>query len=105
MLAPSTSRISTLSRDKRNVATPTLYLVVPLAPLLAAIVVGLFGARLGRLVSHTLCIAGVAISTLASYFVWRDVVAGHTFNGDSYVWLQAGVLKLATGYVIELRTA
>src|SRR5436305_7922239 len=105
MLAPSTSRISTLSRDKRNVATPTLYLVVPLAPLLAAIVVGLFGAGLGRSVSHTLCIAGVAVSTIVSYFVWRDAGAGQTFNGDAYIWLQSGGLKLAIGFLIDPLTA
>src|SRR5213595_4299813 len=83
----------------------TLYLVVPLAPLAAAILVGLFGARLGRAASHSLCIAGVAVSTVASYFVWRDVGAGHTFNGDVYIWLQSGGLKLAIGSLIDRLTA
>jgi NADH-quinone oxidoreductase subunit L len=67
------------------VTTPALYLIVPLAPLAAAIIVGLFGPKLGRWISHSLCIAGVALSTIASYFVWRDI-GGHTFNGDVYVW-------------------
>src|SRR5438034_2032285 len=83
----------------------TLYLVVPLAPLAAAILVGLFGARLGRAASHSMCIAGVAVSTVASYFVWRDVGAGHTFNGDVYIWLQSGDLKLAVGFLIDPLTA
>ncbi|TMG94019.1 MAG: NADH-quinone oxidoreductase subunit L, partial [Betaproteobacteria bacterium] len=83
----------------------TLYLVVPLAPLAAAILVGLFGAKLGRAISHSLCIAGVAVSTVASYFVWRDVGAGHTFNGDVYIWLQSGGLKLAIGFLIDPLTA
>src|SRR5213595_233156 len=83
----------------------TLYLVVPLAPLAAAILVGLFGAKLGRAASHSLCIAGVAVSTVASYFVWRDVGAGHTFNGDVYIWLQSGGLKLAIGFLIDPLTA
>src|SRR5213595_1607201 len=83
----------------------TLYLVVPLAPLAAAILVGLFGAKLGRAASHSLCIAGVAVSTVASYFVWRDVGAGHTFNGDVYIWLQSGGLKLAIGSLIDPLTA
>src|SRR5438067_728860 len=83
----------------------TLYLVVPLAPLAAAILVGLFGAKLGRSISHTLCIAGVAVSTIVSYFVWRDVAAGHTFNGDVYIWLQSGGIKLAIGFLIDPLTA
>jgi NADH-quinone oxidoreductase subunit L len=86
------------------VTTPALYLIVPLAPLAAAIIVGLFGPKLGRSISHSLCIAGVAVSTIASYFVWRDI-GGHTFNGDVYVWLQSGGLKLAIGFLIDPLTA
>src|SRR5215471_7659164 len=82
-----------------------LYLTVPLAPLIASIIVGLWGPRLGRSVSHSLCILGVAISTVISYFVLRDVSAGHLFNGDVYVWLQSGSLKLAIGFLIDPLTA
>ncbi len=57
-----------------------LYLLVPMAPLAGAIVVGLFGPRLGRAASHWLCILGVAIATVASFVVWRDVMAGHTLQ-------------------------
>jgi NADH-quinone oxidoreductase subunit L len=71
----------------------TLYLVVPLAPLLGAIVVGLFGPKLGRAASHWLCILGVAIALAASYFIWADVRAGHVFNGDVYTWLQSGTSR------------
>src|SRR5512141_2377997 len=82
-----------------------LYLLVPLAPLAGAIVVGLLGAKLGRAVSHWLCILGVAMAMVASYFVWRDVQAGHVFNGDVYVWLTSGDLKLAIGFLIDPLTA
>ncbi len=82
-----------------------LYLLVPLAPLLGAIVVGLFGPKLGRGVSHWLCILGVAIATAASFVVWRDVMAGHSFNGDIYTWLQSGNLKLSIGFLIDPLTA
>ena len=82
-----------------------LYLLAALAPLVGAIVVGLFGARLGRSASHWICILGVAISTVASFVVWRDVMAGHTFNGDIYTWLQTGSLKLSIGFLIDPLTA
>src|SRR6266542_5546978 len=82
-----------------------LYLLIALAPLVASVIVGLFGPKLGRSVSHWLCIAGVAVSTVASYVVWRDVLAGHTFNGNVYTWLSSGDLKLAIGFLIDPLTA
>ena len=82
-----------------------LYLLVPLAPLAAAIAVGLFGARLGRRVSHSLCILGVAVAMVASYVIFRDVQAGHAFNGDVYTWLQSGTLRFSIGFLIDPLTA
>src|SRR5512137_151463 len=82
-----------------------LYLLVALAPLVGAAVVGLFGPRLGRRLSHWICILGVAVATAASFVVWRDVMAGHTFNGDVYTWMQSGNLKLAIGFLIDPLTA
>jgi NADH-quinone oxidoreductase subunit L len=83
----------------------SLYLFVPLAPLAASIVVGLFGPRLGRSVSHWLCCLGVAASMVASYLIFRDVMAGNTFNGDIYTWLQSGDLRLSIGFLIDPLTA
>jgi NADH-quinone oxidoreductase subunit L len=82
-----------------------LYLLVPLAPLAGAIVVGLFGPKLGRAASHWLCILGVAVAMVASYFVWQDVLAGHSFNGDVYTWLQSGSLRITVGFLIDPLTA
>jgi NADH-quinone oxidoreductase subunit L len=78
-----------------------LYLLVPLAPLLASIVVGLFGPKLGRAASHWLCILGVAVAFVASYFIWADVRGGHVFNGDVYTWLRSGDLKISVGFLID----
>ena len=78
-----------------------LYLLVPLAPLAAAIVVGLFGTKMPRSLSHWLTIIGVAASFAASFAVWRDVAAGHTFNGDLYTWLAVGSLKMSIGFLID----
>ncbi|HUH95402.1 MAG TPA: NADH-quinone oxidoreductase subunit L [Casimicrobiaceae bacterium] len=82
-----------------------VYLVVPLAPLAASIVVGLWGSRIGRAASHWLCILGVAVSTVASAFVLRDVLAGHLFNGDVYVWMTSGGIKFSIGFLIDPLTA
>jgi NADH-quinone oxidoreductase subunit L len=82
-----------------------LYLLVPLAPLVGAIVVGLWGPQLGRSASHWICILGVAVSTAASALILRDVLAGNTFNGDVYVWMTSGSLKFAIGFLVDPLTA
>src|SRR5215471_4022357 len=82
-----------------------LYLLIPLAPLAAAIVVGLWGPRLGRTTSHRICIGGVMVSTLASGWVLSDVLAGHHFNGDLYTWMISGGVKFAIGFLIDPLTA
>ncbi|HTS24145.1 MAG TPA: NADH-quinone oxidoreductase subunit L [Casimicrobiaceae bacterium] len=82
-----------------------LYLLVPLAPLAGAIVVGVWGPRLGRAASHWICILGVAVSTAGSALILRDVLAGHSFNGDLYVWMTSGSLKFAIGFLIDPLTA
>src|SRR5208282_264764 len=54
---------------------------------------------------HTLCILGVAVSTVASALILRDVLAGNTFNGDLYTWMTSGELKFAIGVLIDPLTA
>jgi NADH-quinone oxidoreductase subunit L len=78
-----------------------LYLVVPLAPLAASIVVGLFGSRLGRRLSHWLCIAGVGASFAASVLIFREVLAGNVFNGALYTWASVGDLRFEIGFLID----
>jgi len=83
----------------------TLYLIVPLAPLFGAIVAGLFGRWIGRSGAHVVTIAGVAVSFVASVVVFRDVLAGHTFNGTVYTWMTVGGLNLEVGFLIDALTA
>jgi len=78
-----------------------LYLLVPLVPLAASVVVGLFGRRLGRTLSHWLCIGGVAFAFAASLAIAREVAGGHTFNGDLYTWAQVGGVRFAVGFLID----
>src|SRR5450631_3548082 len=82
-----------------------LYLLVALAPLAGAILVGLGGSKLGRAASHSICILGVAISFVGSLIVLHDGRAGHVFNGDLYVWMTSGNLKFAIGFLIDPLTA
>jgi NADH-quinone oxidoreductase subunit L len=79
----------------------TLYLIVPLAPLLGAVVAGLFGGLVGRTGAHVATIAGVAVSFIASALVFLDVLAGHTFNGTVYTWMALGDLSFEIGFLID----
>ena len=79
----------------------TLYLIVPLAPLIGAVVAGLFGRWVGRTGAHVVTIAGVAVSLIASVLVFQDVLAGHTFNGTVYTWMALGDLRFEVGFLID----
>ena len=81
-----------------------LYLLVPLAPLLGAIAAGLFGKVLGRTWSHRITIALVAVSFAASVAIFRDVQAGHQFNGSVYKWISSGDTSFEVGFLIDRLT-
>jgi NADH-quinone oxidoreductase subunit L len=83
----------------------TLYLIIPFAPLVGAIVAGLFGKAIGRAGAHWVTILGVAISFVCSVLVMQDVLAGETFNGSLYTWMETGGLKLEIGFLIDRLTA
>ncbi len=82
-----------------------LYLLVPLAPLLGAIVAGLFGRAIGRAGAHWVTILGVLLSLLGSLAVMQDVLAGNTFNGPVYTWLVLGEARLEIGFLIDQLSA
>jgi NADH-quinone oxidoreductase subunit L len=81
-----------------------LYLLVPLAPLVGAIIAGLFCRVIPRWVAHTVTIAGVAIACIASFVIFRDVMAGNTYNGPVYQWLTSGDYHFEVGFLIDQLT-
>src|SRR5512134_1758649 len=82
-----------------------LYLVVPLAPLFAAIVAGLGARLIGRAGAHWVTIAGVGISFFASCAVLAEVMNGTVFNGTVYTWLTSGGTRFEIGFLIDRLTA
>ncbi|HEU4621040.1 MAG TPA: NADH-quinone oxidoreductase subunit L [Burkholderiaceae bacterium] len=87
----------------------TLLLVIALAPLAGAILAGLFGKTIGRAGAHTATIAGVAISCLASLYVfslvWAAAPGQPIFNETIYTWATVGNLKLEVGFLVDSLTA
>ncbi len=81
-----------------------LYLLVPLAPLAGAIIAGLFGRALGRTWTHRITILLMAVSFIASLVIFRDVLAGNTFNGAVYTWMTSGYTSFEVGFLIDRLT-
>jgi NADH-quinone oxidoreductase subunit L len=80
------------------------YLIVPFAPLVASILAGLFGKKIGRSGAHWLTILGVLVSFIASCFVFADVLNGNTFNGPLYTWMVSGGIRFEVGFLIDSLT-
>jgi len=87
-------------------SVPSIYLIIALAPLLGAILAGLFGTGflgrpISRFMAHRITIALVALSAIGSIYVLFDVLQGNTFDGTVYVWSMIGDIKLEIGFLID----
>jgi len=86
-------------------------LAVPLAPLAGAVLAGIFGTtfggnRIGRRLSHTLCILGVFIAFVLSAMTLKSVALdGARFNQTIYEWMVVGGLKMEIGFLVDGLTA
>ncbi len=83
----------------------TAYLLAAFAPLVGALVAGLFGRSIGRANSHRVTILGVAISFAASLWTLFDVLAGNTFDGAVYTWASIAGLDIEVGFLIDTLSA
>ena len=83
----------------------TAYLLAAFAPLVGAIIAGLFGRQVGRSGAHTVTILGVLVSFIASATTLMDVLAGNTFNGALYTWSVIGDVNFEVGFLIDTLTA
>ena len=85
---------------------PTLLLWIPLLPLLAAVIAGLFGRRIGRTASHWITILAVAGScALASKVAW-DLFTGQVgvYNDTVYTWLVSDGIRMEIGFLVDQLT-
>jgi NADH-quinone oxidoreductase subunit L len=83
-----------------------MLLAVPLAPLVGAVVAGLFGKQVGRRGAHTVTILGVLIAFILSAMTLQSVVQdGARFNATIYEWMSLGDLKMEVGFLVDGLTA
>jgi NADH-quinone oxidoreductase subunit L len=80
-------------------------LAIVLAPLIGAIIAGLF--NVSRRVAHSVTIGAVGLSFFLSLYVfYQIVIAGsEPFNETLYTWLVAGGVKLEIGFMVDSLTA
>jgi NADH-quinone oxidoreductase subunit L len=85
-----------------SLARETIYLTIPLACLGGALIAGLFGWKVGRVIAHSVTILGVLLAfVLSAFVVLPDVLAGHRFNGAVYTWGVSGGVPLEVGFLID----
>ncbi|MEN1924952.1 NADH-quinone oxidoreductase subunit L [Luteimonas sp. MJ293] len=81
-------------------------LVIVLAPLLGAIIAGLFGRQVGRAGAHTVTILGVAIScVLSGWVLWQLVQGAASYNQNVYTYFEVGNFSAHVGFLVDRLTA
>jgi NADH-quinone oxidoreductase subunit L len=82
---------------------PSLLLAIPMLPLLAAIIAGLFGRQIGRGGAATVTIGAVGISTLLSLMVLKQLLIDQVpdYQGTVYTWLVSDGVRMQVGFLID----
>src|SRR6202046_4874222 len=86
---------------------PTLLLLIPMLPLIACILAGVFGRYIGRAGAHTVTIACVAISCALSIYVLKQLYwdGVPTFNAPVYSWLISDGMHMDVGFLVDRLSA
>ena len=81
----------------------TTLLLIPLLPLAAAILAGLFRNQVGRTGSHIVTILGVAISfALSTWVLYQQIYLGlDTVNINIYTWMVADGVRFQVGFLVD----
>ncbi|HEY5101778.1 MAG TPA: proton-conducting transporter membrane subunit, partial [Steroidobacteraceae bacterium] len=86
---------------------PHVLIAIVLLPLVAAIIAGLAGQRIGRVASHSIAIGGVALSCVLSLQVmWQIYTLGMpAFDAPVYTWLVSDTISMQVGFLIDRLSA
>jgi len=82
----------------------TELLAIPGLPLLASLIVGMFGWALKEKLSHTITSGSVILAALLSIHIFTQVLAGASFYGNFWTWMIAGDFVVPVGMMIDRLT-
>lgn len=82
-----------------------ILLLIPMLPLIAAAVVGLFGRKMPRHNAHYITVGAVGVAFLLSAYVFNQTLNGFTLNETVYRWLSSGPINFEVGFLIDNLTA
>jgi NADH-quinone oxidoreductase subunit L len=88
-------------------ASETLTIIIVLAPLVGAILAGLFGKSIGRVGSHVVTIGGVAIALLLSLVIFKRVAIDELYiiEQSVYTWGISDGIRFEIGFLVDNLTA
>jgi NADH-quinone oxidoreductase subunit L len=78
-----------------------ILILIPLLPLIAAAIVGIFRNYLPRWAGHVVTIAGVGAAFVLSAYVFNQTLSGFTLNEAVYTWLNSGDVHFEVGFLID----
>ncbi|MGH8260900.1 MAG: NADH-quinone oxidoreductase subunit L, partial [Steroidobacteraceae bacterium] len=86
---------------------PTLLLAIPMLPLLAAAVAGLFGKYIGRAGAHTITIVCVGVSCGLSLFVLKQLLMDGVpaYDAPVYTWALTDGVHMDVGFLVDRLSA
>jgi NADH-quinone oxidoreductase subunit L len=84
-----------------------IYLTIALAPLVAAVIAGLFGKTIGKAGAHGVTILAVGISCVLSFYVLYQILFNGLapYNGTVYTWLASDGVRMDVGFLIDRLSA
>ena len=85
----------------------SIYLTLVLAPLVGAIVAGLWRNQVGRAGAHWVTILGVGVSCVLSFYVlWQHAFQGMpVYNESVYTWMVVDGITMEVGFLVDNLTA
>ena len=84
-----------------------IYVTIAFAPLVAAVIAGLFGKAIGKAGAHGVTILAVGISCVLSFYVLYQILfqAQAPYNGTVYTWLVSDGVNMEVGFLIDRLSA
>jgi NADH-quinone oxidoreductase subunit L len=85
----------------------SIYLTLVLAPLVGAIIAGLWRNQIGRAGAHWVTILGVGVSCVLSFYVlWQHAFQGMPiYNESVYTWMVVDGITMEVGFLVDNLTA